>query len=219
MTLTEKSEFSKEELEANNKAYLLRLELYKSYGYDNEKERLFIINSAEPFGGKVLEAGTGKGHLALEIAKKGHELVTYDVDDTNQRYARMNVASAGLSAKVKFLIKSKEKLSFQDKSFDTVFCVNTLHHLQNSAVVLDELLRVLSGSGVLILSDFTQKAFDVMDVIHKNDGNVHEVIGWNMDKAAEYLKNKGCIITETADEYQRVYIIRKGENDNSGGKR
>jgi len=219
MTLTEKSEFSKEELEANNKAYLLRLELYKSYGYDNEKERLFIINSAEPFGGKVLEAGTGKGHLALEIAKKGHELITYDVDDANQRYARMNIASAGLSKKVRFLIENKEKLSFKSGSFNAVFCVNTLHHLRNSAVVLDELLRVLSDNGVFILSDFTKKAFDVMDVIHKNDGNVHEVIGWSMDEAAEYLKNKGCIITETADEYQRVYIIRKGENDNSGGKR
>ncbi|MBN2755357.1 MAG: class I SAM-dependent methyltransferase [Candidatus Goldbacteria bacterium] len=210
MTMAAKGEFSEEELEKNKKVYLSRLELYKSYGYDNEKERLFIINAAEPFGGSVLEAGTGKGHLALAIAKKGHKLITYDVDDTNQRYARMNIDSAGLSEKVKFLIESKEKLSFKDNSFDTVFCVNTLHHLRDSAIVLDELIRVLSDNGKFILSDFTKKAFDVMDVIHRNDGNEHEVVGWSMDKAAEFLKSKGCIITETADEYQTVYIIRKG---------
>jgi len=206
-----KAEFTKQEVEANNKIYLARQEKYKTYGYDNEKERLFILNAAEPFNGRIMEAGTGKGYLTLEILKRGHKLITYDVDPQIQRIARMNIECLGLSENVYFVLQDKEKLEFFDKSFDVIFCVNTLHHIENSGAVIDELLRVLADGGRLILSDFTKKGFDTMARLHESEGGQHEVIGWSMEKAALHIKRKGYQIKEVSDEYQLVYIIKRTE--------
>jgi ubiquinone/menaquinone biosynthesis C-methylase UbiE len=206
-----KHEFSMEELEANNAIYLDRQRMYNTYGYDNEKERIFIIDSAEPVTGKILEAGTGKGYLTLELAKKGYKTVTYEIDSQIQRLAKLNITYAGLADKVEFLIENKDRLSFKDGSFDVIFCVNTLHHFADSATALDELLRVLAQTGRLIISDFTQKTFEIMDRVHASEGGKHEVIGWSMDKAAEYLKDKGCSLRETSDAYQRVFTVKKGK--------
>lgn len=204
-----KTEFSAEELEANNRIYFARQETYKTYGYDNEKERLFIIAAGCPIKGRMLEAGTGKGYLTLELAKKGYEFTTYDIDPEIQRIAKMNLAHAGLIDSVNLVIEGKDRLSFEDKSFDVIFCVNTLHHLEKSAEVLDEFLRILSDNGKLILSDFTEKTFKIMDLVHASEGGKHEVIGWTMDTAYDYIKGKGYNIQETADDYQRVFIIQR----------
>ena len=207
-----KPEFSVKEIEANNQIYAARQKMYDKYGYNNEKERLYIIAKAMPLKGKILEAGTGKGYLALEIAKKGYALTTYDIDRKIQRIAKMNLAYAGVLGRAKFVIEKKDKLSFKDKSFDVIFCVNTLHHLEKSQTVLDEFLRVVSDTGKIILSDFTGKTFKIMDRVHKSEGGTHEVIGWSMDEAHDYIKNKGCKIKDTADAYQRVFIIQREKN-------
>jgi ubiquinone/menaquinone biosynthesis C-methylase UbiE len=202
------SGFTAEELEANHRAYLSRQEMFRFYGYDNEKERLFIIRAALPVTGRMLEAGTGMGHMTLKLAKMGYKLTTYDVDPAAQRIARMNIAYAGLTDNVNFVIEGRGKLGFNDGSFDTLFCVNTLHHLADSAGVIYELLRILSNKGKLILSDFTTKTFEIMDRVHKSEGRKHDVIGWSMDKAAEHIKVRGYKISEIADDYQRVFVIQ-----------
>ncbi len=202
--------FSAEEIIANNKKYKERIELYKSYGYDVVKERRFILNTAEPLSGRILEAGTGRGHFTLEIAKKGYTLVTYDIDAEMQRIAKMKVFYAGLNDKVNFFIEEKEKLSFKDKSFDVIFCVNTLHHIEKPDIVFNEFLRILDDNGRIVLSDFTNKAFKILDRIHKNEGRTHEIKGWTLDEAYSYLKKSGCvIIKETEDDYQRIFIFKK----------
>ncbi|HDQ25761.1 MAG TPA: class I SAM-dependent methyltransferase [bacterium] len=210
MNIQEKA-ITKDEIEKNNRVYLARQEMYKTYGYDNEKERVYIINAAWPITGKILEAGTGKGYLALEIAKKGYAFTTYDVDPEMQRIAGMNLAYFGVDGEVEFIIEDKEKLSFADKSFDVIFCVNTLHHIENSAAVLGEFLRILSDGGKLVVSDFTDKTFGIMDRVHESEGGKHEVIGWSMDEPAEYFRNMGCRIKEISDDYQRVFVVGKGK--------
>ena len=203
-------EFSIDELEVNNRIYRERIELYKSYGYYVIKERLFILSAAEPIYGRILEAGTGRGHFTLEIAKKGYSLTTYDIDNEMQKIAKMNIAYAGLSDKVNFVIEGKEKLGFKDKSFDVIFCVNTLHHIEKPDMVLNEFIRILADNGKIILSDFTDKTFNIMDSIHKSEGKVHEITGWTLDEAVEYFKKNACIvIKETQDDYQRVFILKK----------
>ncbi|MCE5300804.1 MAG: class I SAM-dependent methyltransferase [Spirochaetia bacterium] len=199
--------YTKEELEAHNRVYLARQEMYSGYGYDNAAERRFIIKQAGHISGSVLEAGTGKGYLTLELAREYFSITSYDVDPKIQEEAKKNLAFYGLLDHVRFMIEKKDKLSFKDGCFDAVFCVNTLHHLANSAAVLDELTRVTATYGKFILSDFTEKTFRIMDLVHAADGGKHEVIGWTMDKTAGYLKNKGFKIKENGDDYQRVFII------------
>jgi ubiquinone/menaquinone biosynthesis C-methylase UbiE len=195
-----------DELLANHKRYLERKALYSSLGYDVDKERAFILEKAQPLYGDILEAGTGKGHFALELAKAGYNFTTFDISETEQTFAKLNLRYFGLDKQVVFRIENGESLSFKDKSFDIVFSVNTLHHLTNPYKVIDELLRVLSFKGKLVLSDFTQEGLALMDKIHAREGNTHEVSDTTLFDVGRYLTKKGLGVTKAGSTFQEVLI-------------
>jgi ubiquinone/menaquinone biosynthesis C-methylase UbiE len=45
------------------------------------------------------------------------------------------------------------KIDFEDNSFDLITCLNVLHHIPNVTFVLDELLRVLSPMGFMLIAE------------------------------------------------------------------
>lgn len=195
-----------DELLVNHKRYLERKVLYSSLGYDVDKERVFILEKAQPLYDDILEAGTGKGHFALELAKAGYSFTTFDISETEQAFAKLNLRYFGLDKQVDFRIENGESLSFQDKSFDVIFSVNTLHHLTNPYKVIDEFLRVLSFEGKLVLSDFTQEGFTLMDKIHASEGNKHEVRKTTLSDVERYLTEKGFRVTKASSIFQDVLI-------------
>lgn len=195
-----------EELLANHKRYLERKAFYSSLGYDIDKERAFILEKAQPLYGDILEAGTGKGHFALELAKAGYSFTTFDISEAEQAFAKLNLRYFGFGKQVDFRIENGETLSFKDKSFDVVFSVNTLHHLTNPYKVIDELLRVLSFEGKLVLSDFTKEGLALMDKIHAIEGNKHEVGKTTLSDIEEYLVIKGFRVDKASSTFQDVLI-------------
>jgi 2-polyprenyl-3-methyl-5-hydroxy-6-metoxy-1,4-benzoquinol methylase len=198
------------EIIENHKRYLERKALYKSLGYDVDKERDFILKQGEPLFGKILEAGTGKGHFALALAKAGYSFVTFDISPKEQRFAKLNIAHFGYQKQVDFRIENGERTSFSDGSFDTVFLVNVLHHLRNAYQVIDELIRLITPQGKLILADFTPEGFKVMDKIHSLEGNKHEVGEVGLTRAESYFIKKGFSVKKAESVYQCVLTAERG---------
>ena len=198
------------EILENHKKYLERKALYKSFGYDVDKERDFILEQAKPVHGRILEAGTGKGHFSLALAKDGYSFVTFDISAEEQRFAKLNIAHFGFEKQVDFRIENGEHTSFVDGSFDTVFSVNVLHHLRNPYQVIDELIRLISTQGKLILADFTEEGFKVMDKIHGLEGNTHEVGQVSLPDAEPYLIKKGFLAKKAKSVYQCILIAGRG---------
>ncbi|MBT3182626.1 MAG: hypothetical protein HN337_09005, partial [Deltaproteobacteria bacterium] len=54
----------------------LRLKQFKKLGYDIVHSRRFLLNCAGALPSEILELGTGKGHMAVEIARAGYPLTT-----------------------------------------------------------------------------------------------------------------------------------------------
>jgi len=171
-----------------------------------DKERDFILEQAQPVPGVILDAGTGKGHFALALAKAGYKFVTFDISPEEQRFAKLNLAYFGLEKSADFRIENGEHTSFKSGSFDNVFAVNVLHHLKKPYKFIDELIRVISPEGKIILSDFTRKGFEVLDKIHKMEGNKHEVGEIGLGSIEEYLAKKGFLVKKTQTEYQIVLV-------------
>ena len=190
----------------NHQRYLERKALYKSFGCDVDKEREFIIAKAQPLYGDILEAGTGKGHFALSLAKQGYRFTTFDISAQEQNFAKLTLKYFGLDNLVDFRIENGEHLSFADGIFDMVFSVNTLHHLANPYKVIDEFIRVLSFEGRIVLSDFTVEGFQLMDKIHRSEGNIHQVSKTTLADAERYLITKGFKIQKHNSQFQDVSI-------------
>lgn len=191
----------------NHKRYLERRTLYKSFGYNIDKERGFIVEKARPLYGNILEAGTGKGHFALTLAREGYKFTTFDISEKEQKFAKLNLKYFGLNRLANFRIENGEQLSFKDKSFDLIFSVNTIHHLLNPYKVIDELIRILSFGGKIILSDFTKEGLKIMDKIHATEGSEHEVSKTTLSDINKYLINKGFRTRKYRSSFQEILIV------------
>ncbi|HOP61243.1 MAG TPA: class I SAM-dependent methyltransferase [Candidatus Saccharicenans sp.] len=183
-----------------------RKELQAQYGYDLDRERLAVIEAARPLAGRMLEAGTGRGHLALNLARLGYRLVSFDQSAEQLEFARQNLEAHGLAGLVELRQEDGENLSFADNSFDIIFAVNLVHHLKNPYRVLDELQRVLAPSGKLVISDFNERGLAMMAEIHRLEGDEHEVSGVSLEAVEAYLQAKGMNIKKSSTDFELILV-------------
>jgi ubiquinone/menaquinone biosynthesis C-methylase UbiE len=198
-----------ESREDNVQKFLERKALYLTFGYDIDKERDFVLDQAQPFQGRILEAGTGKGHFTLTLARAGYRVVTFDISPDEQYYANLLIGHAGLGTHVDFMIEDAQSLSFNDRSFDTIFSVNVIHHLSRPYQALDELMRILANEGKLVIADFNSKGFEVIAQIHASEGRLHGSGQITLDKVKEYLDKQGFMIKDIQSIFQRVLVAEK----------
>lgn len=186
-----------------------RKALFLEYGYDLDREREVILEQASPLRGKILEAGTGKGHFASTLAKCGLPFTSFDISKEERDLAKLYLEFQLLDGFADLRIENGEHLRFKDASYDMVFSVNTLHHFERPREVLDELIRVLKPGGKLILSDFTDKGFRFMDKIHALDGNIHDRGKITLPGAAAFLRKKKFRIKKSATLFHQTLVAEK----------
>ncbi len=198
-----------EKILENHKLYTERINLFKNYGWNFIQERKSIIKVAEPIIGKILEIGAGKGYFTLELAKYNFNFISIDCSSEELEYALLNLQYYGLQDQVLFKKMDSENLDFDDNSFDTVFSVNMLHHLEKPYKCIDEMLRVLNKGGKLIISDFTKKGFEVIDRIHKSEGKTHSVNSVYIEDIKKYLSEKYKEISRKKTIFQDTIVVIK----------
>jgi ubiquinone/menaquinone biosynthesis C-methylase UbiE len=104
-------------------------------------------------GQRVLDVGCGPGALAGELARRlGPELVTA-VDLSEPFVAAVAERYPGVTA----LVASGEQLPFADGTFDGAFAQLALHHMDESMVALDEMIRVTCPGGVVAICDWADE--------------------------------------------------------------
>lgn len=104
-------------------------------------------------GGRVLDVATGIGGFVsflLEGLRSHDEIVGIDSEP-----ARALAFAEAFSSRpdVRFEAVDAHRLPFADASFDTVCISNSLHHVEDPAPVLAEMLRVLRPGGHLVVNE------------------------------------------------------------------
>jgi ubiquinone/menaquinone biosynthesis C-methylase UbiE len=186
-----------------------RKKLFLRFGYNLDREREVILEQVSPLRGKILEAGTGKGHFASSLAKCGLTFTSFDVSKEERDIAKLYLKFQLLDGFADLRVENGERLSFKDESYDMVFSINALHHFTQPHKVLDELIRVLKPGGKLILSDFTEKGFKTMDQIHALEGNAHDRGAVAIPGAATYLRKKKFLVRKSATSFHQTIIAEK----------
>jgi len=195
-----------EKLLENHKRYLERINFYKKFGYDVKEERKFILEKSYPLYGDMVEVGTGKGYFTLEFAKEGYAFTSIDISDEEQEFARLNIKYFGFEKLVDFRIENAEHLSFDNSSFDIIFSINTMHHLTKPVKVIEELIRIATLEGKIILSDFTEDGLKVIDKIHASEGRVHKSGQTKLCEIGNYLEHRKFAIQKHRSRFQEVLI-------------
>ena len=193
----------------NHKRYLDRVNFYRSFGYDLEKERDFILDKSLPISGEILEIGTGKGHFALALARRGFSFISIDISNQEQEIAMLNLRYFGLERKVVLKIEDATHLNFPDQSFNTIFSINVFHHLEKPKAVLEEIIRLLRHSGKAVLSDFSDKGLEIINACHTSEGRTHDYFKHRLSEAKDYFIAKGFNVKEFQSEVQKVIIAER----------
>jgi ubiquinone/menaquinone biosynthesis C-methylase UbiE len=186
-----------------------RLKLFRKYGYDIPRARKFILTKAKVSGGRILEVGTGRGHMAVALAKNGLKVVSIDLDRKAQEVAKLKLKVLKLDKLVSLKNMNAERLKYKDSSFDEAISVNFIHHAKNPVKCLKEMIRVVKCK--LIIADLNKKGERIMEKVHGLDGHKHAASKMSMLGVKEYLEQQGLLVKAYRDVCQTVIVVKKGE--------
>lgn len=195
--------------------YTLLLKGTKHFGYyPKGRERISMLKAQElmedklverlnlPTNSIVLDAGSGEGNVAINLAIKyglriyGVDLLDFAVNKAISKSRKLN-----LQNKVKFKLGDYTKLDFPADTFDGVYTMETLVHVPDYRKALKEFYRVLKPNGKLVLFEYSMSSrekltpkeleiVDIMDMINEESG-MHSLPHFIHDKFPEILKNAG----------------------------
>ena len=184
-----------------------RLKLFKKYGYDIPKARNFIITKSRLTKGKILEIGTGRGHMAIALAKKGFKLTSIDLDRKAQNVTGANLKAMKLDKSVTLKIMDAERLQYKDDYFSQVISVNFIHHAKDPARCLREMIRETGDK--LIIADINRRGERIMQKVHRLDGHSHEASKMSLQETEVFLEKAGMEVKTYKNTCQTIIIARK----------
>lgn len=116
----------------------------------------------------VLDVGTGSGRMLSELVARGHRVVSVDVDP--QAFEKARARLGELECRVSFRQMDARSLQFADNTFHAVTFANAVHEIENPRAVIDEIARVLTGDGKLLVVEFNSAGFEMIELHHKLEG-------------------------------------------------
>jgi SAM-dependent methyltransferase len=135
--------------------------LLRSWGYDLVAEYAEMVTRArfDP-AVAVVELATGSGRMTAVLTHMGFRVITGD--RTHEQ--RLRVFDRLTTARDRAALVGLEmgRLPFRDNGLRNITCVNTLHEIDDPRSALEELLRVRHPHGRLLIADFNERGFDVM---------------------------------------------------------
>ena len=99
-------------------------------------------------GKDVLDLGCAGGFMAEALAEKGARVTGIDPAKRAIEAARAHANQNGLQ--ITYDLGVGEELPYPDASFDAVVCVDVLEHVQDLALVVAEIARVLKPGGMFL---------------------------------------------------------------------
>ena len=114
-----------------------------------------LVGKEKLLQSRILEVGSGNGFFLCYALKCGLNIIgiepgkTYGFQDRYLRAVKLLEVN-GIQNPERFLFDaSAETLPFEDNSFDVVFSVAVLEHVQNLDKTMNESIRVLKPGGIL----------------------------------------------------------------------
>jgi ubiquinone/menaquinone biosynthesis C-methylase UbiE len=152
-----------------------------------KEEKSYLVSNITK-DANVLEVGMGDGRSLNDIIRVTKNLTGIDHDSEAVERTK-NIFERYPS--VKIMRAEAEKLPFEGRTFDFVICMTTFANFGEKRLkILDEMKRVLKDEGRIIISVFSEKAFeDRMKIYKKINFPIVEINGTTVRYKGKYGDN------------------------------
>lgn len=155
------------------------------YNFSAEDTDRIIKHLKLPIDAKILDIGTGFGYLAITLALNGYSVLTGEPEDDNSKYAKHDWLNNAEKVRVDHLIKFKafdaKDMPFEDNTFDAVFSLGSLHHIDKKyrVDVLRECIRISKIKALICFFEPNQNSIKIireLDPTHPEAANPNEYV-------------------------------------------
>lgn len=131
--------------------FIFRLPIYDRFTLPIQRQ---IINWLQVTSGqRVLDAGCGEGAFALLMAEAGCRVEALDDSQEALDSASPLFANTSFASHITVHKGDLHHLSFENATFDLVWCSRVLHHTPDHILAAKELVRVLKPGGRLAIRE------------------------------------------------------------------
>lgn len=136
---------------------------------------LHFLEKHLPPDGLVLDAGGGPGRYTIELARRGYQVVLFDMTPANLAFARRQIKRAGVQNQVVDIVEGSivDLARFARDTFDATLCTGgPLSHVLDAGKrqqAIAELLRVTKPGAPLFVSVMGRLSLLVVDFLPEAD--------------------------------------------------
>jgi len=155
-------------------------------------------------GARVLELGCGSGPYSLWLAQRGARVTGVDLSATMIALANDRAHKQGVQ--VDFRVGDiREPFPFADSEFDLIITAAALHYVEDLAVLMKEVVRVLKLGGLLVASvlhPMSTALFPLADADEVEGPDPWE--GWYFGSPIRRIKTPWINFAEVSAEGQHI---------------
>jgi ubiquinone/menaquinone biosynthesis C-methylase UbiE len=166
--------------------------IYSKYNYHKLMQYELTKFGSLLKGKKILDVGCGVGRDVEYLMEDGFDVIGIDISKNMISEAKKNVP------KGKFIIMDFRKMKFKDKSFDGIWSMASLQHIDRREIinVLKEFNRVLHNGGILYLAVYEGEGEkEIVKPEYNNE--LRHVYLYKKDEMEKYLEDAGFKIIDS----------------------